>query len=104
MRALGTNITKRRPRPLRPETPGPHAEQGEPTLTEPTRKRTRTLTHWGVYDIDVEDERIVAAHPWVDDPDPSNIGLSIPSAIHHESRITQPMVRAQGPTAHTALV
>ncbi|HIF12309.1 MAG TPA: hypothetical protein EYQ82_04740 [Dehalococcoidia bacterium] len=73
-------------------------------MTEPTRKRTRTLTHWGVYDIDVEDERIVAAHPWVDDPDPSNIGLSIPSAIHHESRITQPMVRAQGPTAHTALV
>ena len=63
-------------------------------MTEPTRKRTRTLTHWGVYDIDVEDERIVAAHPWVDDPDPSNIGLSIPSAIHHESRITQPMVRS----------
>lgn len=49
--------------------------------------------HWGVYDVEVEDDRIVAAHPWADDPEPSPIGQSIPSAVHHKSRITQPMIR-----------
>jgi biotin/methionine sulfoxide reductase len=60
--------------------------------------------HWGVYDVDVEDGQIVAAHPWADDPDPSPIGQSIPSAVHHKSRITQPMVRSgwleHGPQAN----
>ena len=63
-------------------------------MTEPINNRTRTSMHWGAYDIEVEDDRIVAAHPRPGDPDPSPIGQSIPSAVHHESRITQPMVRA----------
>ncbi|MCH8817916.1 MAG: molybdopterin guanine dinucleotide-containing S/N-oxide reductase [Chloroflexi bacterium] len=58
------------------------------------RKRTRTSLHWGVYDIEVEGDRIVDAQPWAGDPDPSPIGQSIPTAVHHESRVTQPMVRS----------
>ena len=50
------------------------------------RKRTRTSLHWGVYDIEVDGDRIVDAKPWAGDPDPSPIGQSIPTAVHHESR------------------
>jgi biotin/methionine sulfoxide reductase len=63
-------------------------------VTELTTKRTRTSLHWGVYDVDVEGDRIVTSHPRAGDPDPSPIGQSIPTAIHSESRITQPMVRS----------
>ena len=54
---------------------------------------TRTSLHWGAYDVEVEDDRIVGAQPWAADPDPSPIGQSIPTAVHHKSRVTQPMVR-----------
>jgi len=57
-------------------------------------RRSRTSLHWGAYDVDVEGGRILSAQPWPGDPDPSPIGGSIPTAVHHESRITQPMVRS----------
>lgn len=60
---------------------------------EQTKKQPRIPYHWGVYDLDVEGERVVGVQPASDDPDPSTIGMSIPSAVHHQTRISQPMVR-----------
>lgn len=37
--------------------------------------RSQTATHWGAYEVEVEDGRIVALHPFKDDQDPSPIGF-----------------------------
>jgi biotin/methionine sulfoxide reductase len=66
--------------------------------------RRRTVTHWGVYDVEVAGEEIVAVHPWAGDPDPSPIGQSYVDATRHRSRIARPAVRKgwleRGPTGH----
>ena len=68
------------------------------------RRRTRTYTHWGPYDVEVEDGAIVAVHPHDEDPDPSAIGKSFEDSIHHRTRIAQPAVRKgwleRGPEHH----
>ena len=46
-------------------------------------KRITTLSHWGAYQLEVGDGRIRAAYPSPDDADPSPIGRSIASAVHH---------------------
>lgn len=51
-------------------------------------------SHWGAFDVEVADGRVVATHPFSRDPMPSPIAASIPEAIHHATRIRQPMVRA----------
>ena len=56
-------------------------------------KRTRTYTHWGAYEIEVDDGAITAVHSHEEDPDPSAIGKSFEDSIHHRSRIMQPAVR-----------
>ncbi|MSO65914.1 MAG: Asp-tRNA(Asn)/Glu-tRNA(Gln) amidotransferase GatCAB subunit C [Alphaproteobacteria bacterium] len=53
----------------------------------------RTSTHWGAYDIEVKDGKVVALHPFADDPDPSPIGQSIPGALDTPARIREPMIR-----------
>lgn len=53
-----------------------------------------TLTHWGAYHPRVEDGKLVAMDPLAEDPAPSPIGNSLPDALTHAARITQPMVRA----------
>ena len=55
--------------------------------------RTMTSTHWGPYEVEVEDGRVTALHPWEKDPNPSPIGTGMPEAIHHPGRITRPMIR-----------
>ena len=56
-------------------------------------KHVQTSLHWGAYQVEVRAGRIVAAHPFADDPDPSPIGQSIPGVVHHDCRVAQPMVR-----------
>ena len=67
-------------------------------------KRISTLTHWGAYRLEVGDGRIRAVHPSPHDADPSPIGRSIPGAVHHRSRVSQPMARKgwleRGPENH----
>lgn len=67
-------------------------------------RRVQTSLHWGAYEVEVQAGRIVAARPFADDPDPSPIGRSIPDAVHHACRITQPMIRKgwldRGPEHH----
>lgn len=56
-------------------------------------RHVQTSLHWGAYQVEVQDRRIVAAHPFAEDPDPSPIGRSIPDVVHHPCRVAQPMVR-----------
>ena len=50
-------------------------------------------SHWGAFQADVRDGRVVGVTPFEKDPDPSGIINSIPDALYHPSRIPQPMVR-----------
>ena len=52
-----------------------------------------TGSHWGVYDVEVENGRIVGVRAFDGDPQPSQIMTTMPSAVYAESRIEQPMVR-----------
>ena len=62
-------------------------------MTAATRSLHRTYTHWGAYDAEVEDGRLIALHPIADDADPSPIGDSLVDAVDHPARIAQPMIR-----------
>src|SRR5882757_7578376 len=61
-------------------------------------------SHWGIFRPVVSDGRLVAAKAFAADPDPSRLLQSIPSAIHHKSRVLRPAVRKSwlenGPGAH----
>ena len=49
---------------------------------------------WGGFQAVVSDGRLIAAEPFADDPTPSPLLEAIPEAVHHQSRIARPMVRA----------
>ena len=55
--------------------------------------RYRTATHWGVYEVDVEDDRIVDVHSISEDPVPSSASYALKEAARHPSRVDQPYVR-----------
>src|SRR3546814_8668697 len=60
------------------------------------RMTTRPIphtSHWGAFDAEVRDGRLVGVTPFAKDPDPSAIIHSIPDMLYDESRIAQPMVR-----------
>ncbi|MCY4489719.1 MAG: molybdopterin guanine dinucleotide-containing S/N-oxide reductase [Deltaproteobacteria bacterium] len=73
-------------------------------MSHTNSRRVQTSLHWGAYQVEVQDGRIVAAHPFAEDPDPSPIGRSIPDVVHHPCRVAQPMVRQgwleRGPEHH----
>ncbi len=52
-----------------------------------------TSSHWGAFEADVEDGRIVATRPFAADPQPSAISSILPAAVHHRSRVLRPSVR-----------
>ena len=52
-----------------------------------------TSTHWGTFSIDRQNGRIIKLTPFLDDPDPSEIGRSLPDLLDHPSRIKRPAVR-----------
>jgi hypothetical protein len=58
-----------------------------------SRSRVHTGSHWGVYDGEVEDGRLMAVRPFEKDPYPPPPIAAMPSAVDHESRIMRPMVR-----------
>ncbi len=62
---------------------------------------TLNSSHWGAFEPVVVEGRVTRARPFAKDPDPSPLLASIPDALHHRSRITQPAVRTgwleQGP-------
>lgn len=63
-------------------------------MADPLTLKTKvTTSHWGAFEVDVLGDRIVAARPFQNDPDPSAIALSLPAAVHHHSRIARPAIR-----------
>ncbi|WP_420014288.1 molybdopterin-dependent oxidoreductase [Sulfitobacter sediminis] len=52
-----------------------------------------TSSHWGAFEVDVRDERIVATRPFAEDPHPSAIPDILPQAVHHRSRVSRPSFR-----------
>lgn len=56
-------------------------------------RRVFHSSHWGAFQAEVKDGRVVATHPFAKDPDPSPIAASLPGAVDHATRIRQPMVR-----------
>lgn len=52
-----------------------------------------TGSHWGIYDVEVENGRIAGVRAFDKDPKPSQIIKTMPSAVYATSRIEQPMVR-----------
>ncbi len=73
-------------------------------MSHTNSRRVQTSLHWGAYQVEVQDGRIVAAHPFAGDPDPSPIGQSLPDVVQHRCRVAQPMVRQgwleRGPEHH----
>ena len=63
-----------------------------------------TSTHWGVYEPEIRDGRLVDMKPFAHDPDPSPIGRSMVEATVGSSRVRRPAVRKSvldnGPGAH----
>jgi biotin/methionine sulfoxide reductase len=56
--------------------------------------KTRSLTHWGLYDFEARSGRIVNVTPAGSDPDPSPIGRNLING-NAECRIASPAVRRQ---------
>ena len=52
-----------------------------------------TGSHWGMYDVEVNNGRVVGVRAFHKDPQPSRMINTVPSAVHAACRITQPMVR-----------
>ncbi len=56
--------------------------------------RTRvTSSHWGAFEVDVADGRIVATRPFANDPEPNAIPELVPAAVYHRSRVARPSIR-----------
>ena len=63
-------------------------------LANVSSKVTRiTSSHWGAFEVDVEDDRITAARPFLEDPNPTGIPGSVPAAVHHRTRVARPSIR-----------
>lgn len=60
-----------------------------------------TGSHWGMYDVEVDHDRVVGVRAFHQDPQPSRMINTIPSAVHAACRITRPMMR-QGWLEHGA--
>lgn len=52
-----------------------------------------TSSHWGAFEVDVADGRIVATRPFAHDPHPTGIPDILPQAVHHASRVAHPAIR-----------
>ena len=52
-----------------------------------------TTSHWGAFEVDVEDGRITATRPFAHDPNPSHIPDITPAAVYHRSRVAKPSIR-----------
>ncbi len=63
-------------------------------MTDTSDPITRvTSSHWGAFQVVTQGNRIIATHPFADDPDPSAIPNAVPQAVHHRSRVARPAIR-----------
>ena len=52
-----------------------------------------TTSHWGAFEVDVLDGRIIATRPFAADPAPTAIPNCLPDAVHHHTRVARPAIR-----------
>ena len=52
-----------------------------------------TTSHWGAFNVFVENGKIIKTEPFDADPAPPQISELVPKAVHHSKRIDQPYVR-----------
>lgn len=57
------------------------------------RKTGVTTSHWGAFEVEVEDGQIKATRPFERDPNPSAIPDIVAAAVHHRTRVARPSVR-----------
>lgn len=50
-------------------------------------------SHWGLYDAVVDNGQVVGVRAFAQDPHPNRLIHTMPSAVHHTSRIARPMIR-----------
>ena len=62
-------------------------------------KLVRNHSHYGAFQAEVSNGRIIGVRPFARDPDPSPLIEAIPSAVYSQTRIARPMVR-EGFLAH----
>ncbi|WP_300584181.1 molybdopterin-dependent oxidoreductase [Marivita sp.] len=63
-------------------------------MADGSNRQTRiTSSHWGAFEVDVENDHIVATRPFLCDPDPNGIPDILPAAVHHRSRVARPSIR-----------
>ena len=56
-------------------------------------KKFRTATQWGIYDVLVDQEKIVGIEDIPEDPAPSPLGQGLVDGIQHPLRIKEPAIR-----------
>ena len=61
-----------------------------------------TTSHWGAFNVFVENDKIINTKPFHADPAPPNISELVPKAVHHPKRIDQPYVRKGWLEKHTS--
>ncbi len=52
-----------------------------------------TTSHWGAFEVEVENGRITGTRDFTEDPSPSAIHQSVPAAVYHRSRVARPSIR-----------
>jgi biotin/methionine sulfoxide reductase len=57
------------------------------------RKVTQTASHWGVYNVETIDGKILGTTPFAKDARPAKYVSSLPETVRHELRIDRPHVR-----------
>ncbi len=62
-------------------------------MSVPNPRITPTALHWGNYDVETRDGKVVALRPAAGDADPSDIGVGVPLALDDAVRLRAPMVR-----------
>lgn len=67
--------------------------QSQKFIVSLQNKRFPTSTHWGNYQIEVEEGRISAVYPDKSDPYPTPIGQVLMDTLNPDCRIAQPLVR-----------
>ena len=55
--------------------------------------RVHTGSHWGIYDVEVQNEKLVGIMPFSQDPHPAPLVDAMTTAVYDASRVSQPMVR-----------
>jgi len=67
----------------------PVATRGAPSSSQ----TVLTNSHWGAFEVSVENGRVVSVTPFAADPAPTPMISNFPALVHDRTRIARPMVR-----------